>query len=257
MSIIKLFLRAGVWSALLLSLSLLLAGCVPSFSGSGDKSSFGGNSVRALDDLTDLKEELKRQRNAIEEMQFEVEAADIRQRNLFEDYDRRMVRVERNLRITPSASGTRATGGTSASVETPSNSRGGQAVSLQEQQAYDRAFDLLKGGRYQEAINSFQQLADTWPEGQLADDAYYWISEARYVNRKFEDALKGFSTVVTRYPQSQRVPEAMLKIGYVQYDMGAYDDAAATFRDILSRFPAHQVATPAKTRLRRIEQNIQ
>jgi tol-pal system protein YbgF len=131
------------------------------------------------------------------------------------------------------------------------------SVTLDEQNAYEQAFDLLKQSRYEDAILGFQTLVDTWPTSQLADDAYYWMSEARYVNREFEHALSGFRTVVSRYPDSQRVPEALLKIGYIQYDIGAYEDAAETFRDILARFPGHQVTVSAQTRLRRIEQTIQ
>ena len=130
-------------------------------------------------------------------------------------------------------------------------------VTLDEQNAYEQAFEMLKQSRYEDAILGFQTLVDTWPNSQLADDAYYWMSEARYVNREFEDALIGFRTVVSRYPDSQRVPEALLKIGYIQYDIGAYEDAAETFRDILARFPGHQVTVSAQTRLRRIEQTIQ
>ena len=92
-------------------------------------------------------------------------------------------------------------------------------MTLEEQEAYDQAFDLLKKSLYEDSIAQFQQFADTWPSSQLADDAYYWMSEARYVNREFELALTGFRTVVSRYPNSQRVPEALLKVGYIQYDI--------------------------------------
>ena len=130
-------------------------------------------------------------------------------------------------------------------------------VSVPEQEAYEQAFNLLKQSKYQDAIAGFQNLADTWPESQLADDSYYWMSEARYVNREFEAALMGFRAVATRYPDSPRVPEALLKTGYIQYDIGAYEEAAEIFRDLLERFPGHQVAVSAQTRLRRIEQTIQ
>ena len=131
------------------------------------------------------------------------------------------------------------------------------SVSLDEQQAYEDAFEMLKQSRYEDSIILFQKLVDSWPQSELADDAYYWMSEARYVNREFEHALSGFRTVVAEYPESQRVPEALLKIGYIQYDIGIYDEAAETFRDILARFPGHQVTVSAQTRLRRIEQTIQ
>ena len=116
---------------------------------------------------------------------------------------------------------------------------------------------MLKQSRYQDAVEQFQAMVNTWPDSPLADDALYWMAEANYVNREFEAALNGFRAVVERYPDSARLPEAMLKVGYIQYDIGAYDQAATTFRDILARFPGHQVTVSAETRLRRIEQTIQ
>ncbi len=130
-------------------------------------------------------------------------------------------------------------------------------VSLEEQNEYDQAFELLKQSRYQDFILAAQQFVTTWPTSQLADDAWYWLAEAHYVNREFEHALNGFRTVVASYPDSQRVPEALLKTGYIQYDIGAYDEAAEIFRDILVRFPGHNVTISAQTRLRRIENTIQ
>lgn len=141
--------------------------------------------------------------------------------------------------------------------EDPEASPNAGAVSLEEQTLYEQAFELLKQSRYEEAILGFQELINTWPSGELADDAYYWMSEARYVNREFEEALNGFETIVISYPESQRVPEALLKLGYIRYDVGAYEDAARTFRLILERFPNHPVSVSAQVRLRRIEQTIQ
>ena len=132
-----------------------------------------------------------------------------------------------------------------------------ETVTIEEQDAYDAAFELLKQSRYQDAIVAFQTMVNTWPSSQLADDALYWMSEANYVNREFEAALNGFRTIVESYPTSTRLPEAMLKVGYIQYDIGAYDAAAETFQDILTRFPGHQVTVSADTRLRRIKQTIQ
>lgn len=266
--------------------------------------------IRALNELSALKEELKLLRNKVEEIQFAQENADRRQQDLFQDVDRRLTGLEQSgqettarlgaLESTPltpsqqvlaegrtgSAAGaaddlnnrgvgdagqaaTAATGTSSGSTAngglvdtvTVSSARAGDggtgSVSLNEQDAYDAAFESLKQSRYQDAITQFQGLVNTWPDSELADDALYWMSEANYVNREFEAALTGFRNLVDRYPDSSRVPEAMLKVGYIQYDIGAYDQAAETFENILARFPGHQVTVSAETRLRRIKQTIQ
>ena len=250
--------------------------------------------LKALAELTELKEELKKLRNAVEEIQF----ARSFEQNFLQDLDRRLLSVEREQRLrtpqpqqplqpqppqqpvtddatdlglvpVPDPGATPPAPPADVAVVVPDGSlptppigedappAPPKSVSVQEQEAYDQALNLLKQSRYQDAINEFQRLADTWPDGLLADDAYYWMSEARYVNREYEAALGGFRTVETRYPDSQRVPEALLKVGYIQYDIGAYKEAAEIFRDVLSRFPGHQVAVSAQTRLRRIENTIQ
>ena len=251
--------------------------------------------LQALNQLVQLKEEMKLLRNRLEENQFNNENIIRQQTAQIDDLEQRLSSLESgqvqgvnttvNSAVTiPSIANAPANNDAGTStvtvVETPTASvintteppavvqqtsptpnvsipSEEQTVSLSEQEAYDEAFDLLKRSRYEDAILAFQTLANTWPEGGLADDAYYWISEAHYVNREFEEALTGFRTVVNRYPDSQRVPEAMLKVGYIQYDIGNYGEAAETFRNILTQFPGHQVAVSAQTRLQRIEQTIQ
>ena len=268
----------------------------------GQPESLNHSVLKVLLDLAGIREEIKRLRNSIEEIQFETENAKRRQQDLFQNLESRVANIERNQHVlsgqpidglsqgndqsvaqqnnlqnsglvnqvvvsdsnrtlgnTDAVGNTAPTAPNSLSSDTTSipKSSGQSLVLTQEQQAYDQAFELLKQSRYKDAITQFQQIVDTSPNSPLVGDAYYWMSEARYVNREFEYALKGFKTLVSQYPASQRVPEALLKIGYIEYDIGDYEKAANTFRDILIRFPNHQVALSAQTRLRRIEQTIQ
>ncbi len=253
--------------------------------------------LEALADLGALKDELKRLRNAVEEVQFDTENARRRQRDAFADLDRRLLDIERNQKVIialfgqpgqPQGSGrlaevpvTAAPAPAPAAGQPPASPAGAaptapttlqptepaadngiqqpsvNSVSAEEQQQYETAFELLKQSRYEDAIARFEALVTVWPDSSLADDAYYWMSEAHYFNRKFEAALQGFGTVVMDYPDSSRVPEALLKMGYIKYDIGAYQEAAEIFRDILARFPGHKVVVSAQTRLHRIEQTIE
>ncbi len=250
-----------------LSAALALGGCVPPATPPPDS-----ESLVALKQLTELKEELKKLRRLAEELEYTVQIAGSRQQTLYQDLDSRLLSLERAQRLhslppggsAANGAGENASGGDVAIVDDaatattpPVAGAAGGSVSVQEQQAYDQALKLLRQSKYQDAIGRFQRLADQWPDSQLADDAYYWMSQARYVNREFEAALRGFRTVVTRYPDSQRVPEALLHTGVIQYDIGAYREAAKIFRDVLARFPTHPVAVLAENRLRRIEQTIE
>jgi len=255
--------------------------------------------LHILNQLNEIKAELKLLRNSVEEMEFENQNTERRQSDLFQDIDRRLTDLESipiaDLQQTASlqegqqtgleaSSGTEATqvlvipDGTMQITDDIAVSSPGQAgtaipgeetqdinsqvdgtdvVSVAEQDLYDQAIEQLKQSRYEEAINDFRQLAQTWPTSHLADNAYFWMSEALYLNREYEQALDGFKLIAENYPDSDRLPDAMLKIGYIYYDVGEYTDAANTFRSVLERFPNHQVSLSAQTRLRRIEQSIQ
>ena len=52
--------------------------------------------LKALSDLSEIKQELKKLRNSVEELQFESENAKRRQQDLYQDLDRRLVGIERN-----------------------------------------------------------------------------------------------------------------------------------------------------------------
>jgi len=123
-----------------------------------------------------------------------------------------------------------------------------------EQAAYDAAFELLKQGRYGEAIAAFENMITQYPTGALADDGQYWVGEAWYVTRDYGRALVAFRQVINRYPDSPRLPEAMLKIGYVQTETGAKDQACNTFGDVIARYPGSRVAISAQTRRKKLEQ---
>ncbi len=252
-----------------------------------------------LNQLNEIKAELKLLRNSVEEMEFENQSTQRRQSDLFLDIDRRLTELESIpiadlQQVAPLQEGQQTkieagpdTGATQVVVipdgtmqasdevvtgnpdqagtimpdeetrNTDTQADGTNVVSVAEQDLYDRAIEQLKQSRYEEAINDFQLLVQTWPTSQIADNGYFWMSEALYLNREYEQALAGFTMIVENYPDSDRLPEAMLKIGYIYYDVGEYTNAANTFRSVLERFPNHQVSLSAQTRLRRIEQSIQ
>lgn len=131
------------------------------------------------------------------------------------------------------------------------------SLTVLEEKVYDDAVRKLQQSRYAEAIEGFSRLVEDWPQSELADDSYFYMGEAQYVNRQYEQALNSFRQVVRNYPQSTRLPDSLLKVGMIQYDVGAYSDAKETFRTLLDRFPEHSTAELARTRLLRIEQIIQ
>ncbi|MDZ7828116.1 MAG: tol-pal system protein YbgF [Halofilum sp. (in: g-proteobacteria)] len=122
-----------------------------------------------------------------------------------------------------------------------------------ERKAYDAAFQLLREGRYDDAAGAFSQFLKDFPDGPYADNAQYWLGEARYVTRNFEPALEAFRTVVAQHPDSAKVPDARLKMGYTLYEMGRYDEARKVLETVTKQHRDSAVARLAEERLVRMK----
>lgn len=204
--------------------------------------------------------------------ELEVQANDIkgikqRQRDLYLDIDRRLHQLEVSVAAAATAPAASPAMPGSAPGMTPSlpPSTGvpvaGTAPGVgapppapeQEQAAYQKAFDLLKGGHYDDAITAFRDLLTAYPGGKLADNAQYWLGEAHFAARRFREAAEEFGRVLRVYPQSPKVPDAMLKLGFSYYELGEWAKARDTLERLASRYPRSTAAQLADRRLEKMK----
>jgi tol-pal system protein YbgF len=122
------------------------------------------------------------------------------------------------------------TGGTLA-LPSPETLEGG------EQDAYRRAFELLKERDYDAAKQEFAAMLVRYPEGQYADNGVYWLGEIGYVTKDYPAALTHFNRLVSDYPGSPKLPAAMLKLGYIHYDQQDLAQARNMLEAVTERFP--------------------
>ena len=119
-----------------------------------------------------------------------------------------------------------------------------------EQATYDTAFDALREGRYAESARRFSAFLEQYPQGELADNATYWLGESYYVTQNYQIALDTFRSLLAAYPQSAKTQDAMLKVGYCLYELKKWTDAEAALNDVVTRYPGSTVARLAQGRLR-------
>jgi tol-pal system protein YbgF len=249
-----------------------------------------GTLLKLLQSVEELKAEVRELRGQLEQQQYSLSQMTDRQRELYLDVDRRLQRVEvggvavgaaaaaavaGGPSTAPSA-GTSApagsaTGGTSAAPTSPSGSAAvGVAAAgaakqastprtapasidpVQEQQAYQSAFNLLKAGRYDQAAKSFQKFLVEYPTGKFSDNARYWLGESYYVTRNFDSAMREFNKLVEEYPASQKVTHALLKIGYIHDELGQKERAREVLTDLTKDYPQSTAAGLAAKRLERM-----
>ncbi|HEX7116711.1 MAG TPA: tol-pal system protein YbgF [Steroidobacter sp.] len=184
--------------------------------------------------------EMRELRGQVEELQHALEKAQEQQREMYSDVDRRLSALEGGA------------GGASGNLGGPPAN--GLPIPQGDDRAnYQAAFDLLKDGKYQEAINAFTQFLATFPMSALADNAQYWLGEAHYVTKRYQDALRDFRTVLEKYPDSRKTPDALLKIGYCNYELKNYSEARAALNQVVQRFGDTTAARLASQRLAKMD----
>jgi tol-pal system protein YbgF len=150
---------------------------------------------------------------------------------------------------------------TDAGLQTPTAApianagRPAQVVTVdspESEKAYGDAFNLLKSGEYEPAINALRAFLAQYPASQYVDNAQYWLGESFFVMRQFEGAIAEYQRLTQLYPDSQKYSHALLKIGYSYHELGQADLARATLEDLKERFPGSTAARLADERIQRI-----
>lgn len=202
----------------------------------------------SLVELTTQVAALERRADALqgrtETIEYDAEETAERQRNLYADLDARLQNLESS--ITARRGNSVLEGGNLSPGQLP-------VPEGTDRDNYQAAFELLKQERYAAAATAFEQFLVSFPESQLADNAQYWLAEARYASDKFELALRDFSAVIDRFPRSRKVPDALLKIGYCNYNLERWDEARSALARVQAEYPETTAARLAAQYLKRMD----
>lgn len=196
--------------------------------------------------LESLQREMQSLRGQLEEVDHMLEEMRRRQRDLYLDIDRRMVQLERSA----PASGPAPDADRQAAAP-----QGAETNPVEEQRAYEKAFDQLRDLRYEQAIQSFEAFLEAYPEGRYAHIAQYWVAEANYAQRRFEEAIRNYQALLDTYTQSPKRAEAMLKIGYSHYELGETEKAKSVLQALEREYGGTTEAGQAGNLLQKMRQS--
>ena len=124
-----------------------------------------------------------------------------------------------------------------------------------EGDAYRAAYALVRSQEFDDAVTSFRQFLQRYPDGRYAPNAHYWLGELYLVVKPAapELARQSFTLLLDEYPDNAKVPDAMYKLGQVHYVKGNRDRA----REYLNRvIREHGDAAAANLAREFIDQNL-
>ncbi len=208
-----------------------------------------------------LQQEVQELRGLVEEQAYQLNRLARDQKEQYIDLDRRVAGL-----TTGAAAGAGLTAGSSAA---PAGSPGAGSTSLggaqsstspaattastgvvalpnsggmSEREAYQNAFDLMKGRKFDESITAFNDLIVRYPNGQYTPNAFYWLGELHLAQQNTEQARQSFMQVIGLYPDHPKVPDTLYKLGVAYHRLGDTAKAMEYFADVQSRYPQSSAA---------------
>ena len=199
------------------------------------------NIQRQLDDLQTQVNEL---RGVTELHTHQLSQVLERQRELYQELDRRVSEALKPTANVPSA----------IAVDSSTVSKD-YSDDLTENEAYDKALNLvLKDKRYELAIPAFRSFNQTYPQSTYAPNARYWLGQLLFNKGELDQAGQEFSIVVEQFQDSNKRPDALLKLAMVAQQQNNANRAIQLYRQLLSEYPDSTSAQLAKPRLENLIQ---
>jgi tol-pal system protein YbgF len=192
--------------------------------------------------VNDIQQELNELRGITELHTHKLSQILARQRELYQELDRR---VSEALKPTNQATSTIATMNSLGAVQQ------NYSNDLTENQAYDQAVNMvLKDKRYEQAIPAFRQFNQQYPQSSYAANAHYWLGQLLFNKNELVEAKKEFTIVVEQFDESTKRSDAMLKLAMVEQKQNNTNKATSWYQQLISSYPNSSAAKLAQARLK-------
>lgn len=117
---------------------------------------------------------------------------------------------------------------------------------------YRDALVLFGKGQINDARDLFQQVFDADPNGDLADNALYWVGETYFVSGRYQEAIEQYRRIETDFSTQNKAPDALLQMGLAQAKLGDLALARRTLEGLVNRYPYSTAANAAKAEIKRL-----
>ena len=123
------------------------------------------------------------------------------------------------------------------------------AESVEPKALYDAAYQIYLSGDYEQAAIGFESYLGTFPNGEDADSAQYWLGESYMGQGRFRTAIEELERVAERYPNSDKVASSMLRIGVAHIELGERERGNEMLLRVRQEYPDSDEATLALQQL--------
>jgi tol-pal system protein YbgF len=123
---------------------------------------------------------------------------------------------------------------------------------ISPQEAYAMAYNDYLQGNFDLAIESFRLYKQQFPASPLADNSLYWIGECHFSKRQVQEAIDTFDELILTYPNGDKVAASYLKKGMSFQELGKNEEALAVYRLLVTKFPLEEETKIALAKIKEL-----
>ena len=196
-----------------------------------------------------LEEEIRRLNGLLEEQASLLMRLQDQSLERYVEMDRRLASIGK-IDLSPVfASGDKASGASARGDSVPSAEVPVAELQPGEREAYQSAYGLVRAQQFEAAVDAFNTFLASYPFGQFAPNAHYWLGELYLVIEPVdpESARQNFKLLLDQYPNDRKVPDALYKLGRVHALKGNIDRSKEYLNKVIADYgeakhPAAQLA---------------
>ncbi len=113
---------------------------------------------------------------------------------------------------------------------------------------YNFAAWLYNDGKYEMAVESYQNFLKNHSDHEKAPDARFGLAQTLFNQDNFKDAAEQYEAVRDKNPKFNQMPELLFQLGQTRIGLGSFDAAQKLFAEIGANFPDHYLADWALAR---------
>ena len=141
------------------------------------------------------------------------------------------------------------TASAAAASTTPASPTATAAAPEPSPEASSKARDLYEQGKYREAYQIYEKIANTGGNDPATINARYMMGECLFGLKEYDQAILDYQAIITNHPSSSKAPTAMLRQAIAFESLNDKDTAKILYRKILASYKESPEALQAQKKL--------
>ncbi len=118
--------------------------------------------------------------------------------------------------------------------------------------AFEKAAQLQQSGKFEAARKEFHGLATRNPKSEIADDALFNVGECYFSEKRYQDAIETYQQVIDKYPKGSKAPNALFRQGAAFQAIGDTTAARIIYERLVEKYPGTPQAQAAEKKIKQM-----